>query len=588
MKPLQTREKLLAGSLAAVIVFWLGAPWFDRNFLQPLRDAQLAVDDARAAQVAAEDAEVKIIQDKGRLDRWKGMSLPRDRDVAMRVYQEWLTDLTEVSGWPNVKVTPGRPARKGDTYFTIPVTLEAAVTWEQLGRFSELFSQMHRMHRISRLDITSRSLGGGSTVDVILTAEGLALNEGPKSNQLVPETNLDEALSLDATSVTVTDLIGFPEKTPFLARIGAELTKVTAIDGNTLTVERGLWGTPKRSHDAGDELQLLPTGPDESDVPATLEQFASAIYFSKPVPKKSYVAKLVTGTPPQPYFNQDWTHAIKVDGWNPDWDEAVFVLQGDIPEGLEINSATGQMYWRPASASEPQKFEVEIAAMSIWDEQPKVTAKINLSAMRANLPPIADIPAALPVFFGRPAEFVLTATNPEGETDRLTYRLDGQLPQGATFDSSTAIFRWNAPVDGVPQEIDLQYTVTDNGMPPASTTRAIKLTLGDDNAYYTRLEGIFAINDERWAFFRDMTVGQQKKVQVGDTITYADVKATIEEIGLNYVVLDQGEQRWQISPGKTLRQLDPAPPKPVAPGAELPPAVPQPETLPAGDAATNS
>jgi hypothetical protein len=561
---MQTREKILAAALAGIVAVWFGAPWFDSTFLQPLRDAENKLEDARQALQTQEDRAVAIIQAEGRLKRWQSMSLPRDPLVAQRVYQAWLTDLTEASGWPNVKVSSSRGQTKGNTYVTIPVTLDATITWEQLGRFLSLVQEAHILHRVVKVDVNYRGTGEQRPLDVKLQLEGVAMAEGPAINQLSAEGSLAAPLKLDATQMTVTGRSEFPSSTPFFVRLGAELIKVTAIGENGWTIERGQWSTSPRSHEAGDKVQLFPTGPELRDVPTLLAKFVSSEFFVKPQPARTYNPRLTASTPPQAYFNQPWTHSVKLEGWNPEWDDPVFVLQGDVPENLVIDQTSGQLQWYPVPAASPQQYEVEVAAMSIWDEEPKAVQKLTLKAMRANLPPILRVPDVLPVYFGQPAEFNLAAENPPDERDRLTYRLEGNLPEGATFDTRTGRFAWNPPIDGAPGEVTLTLTVTDDGVPPASVSKQLRLTLADDNARYTRLEGIWSLNGQPEAWFRDLTVNKQQKAKLGNSISYADVQGTIAEIGRDFVVISRGTERFRLKTGQTLRQLEKLPPLPVS------------------------
>ncbi|MEZ5944204.1 MAG: cadherin repeat domain-containing protein [Planctomycetaceae bacterium] len=578
---MQQREKILAGVLGAFVVLWLFAPKFDSAFLAPLREARENIDAAKTRLIAAEDKEVETIQAKGFLAAKRRRSLPRDPNVAMRVYQEWLTDLAEVSGWQRVEIDPGRTSENAGNYTTIPVTLKARVTWEQLGRFTTLFQEADLLQRFKQFDVLSRNAGGGGPVDVTLTVEGLAMVTGPETSQISPESRLAAGLDVSGTTLKIDSIEGFPNETPFLLRIGPEMVRVTECNGTSWTIERGARKSSPRTFDAGEVVQLFPTMDPPATAAPALEQFVSTEFFAKPRPTRTYSPKLSTPTPQQAYFNKFWSYAVSVSDWNPDWDEPVYTLRGDFPEGMEINPATGDIQWTPAPADEPQTYKLEVAVMSIWADEPKLTGTVTVSAMRQNLPPVLNVPGEVPVYFGRSAEISFAAENPEGENDRHSYRLDGQLPQGATFDSASGTLRWDAPLDGVPGTVSLQLTATDNGSPAESTTRSINLVLGDDVATYTRFEGVFGINGQQVAFFRDLTQNKQRRAGVGDKVTAAGVGGTVEEIGLNFVVLTDEDKRWRLEPGQNLRQLQELPPKPIVPdtSADEPPTVPKPEAI---------
>jgi hypothetical protein len=68
----------------------------------------------------------------------------------------------------------------------------------------------------------------------------------------------------------------------------------------------------------------------------------------------------------------------------------------------------------------------------------------------------------------------LTATDPDG--DSLSYSASN-LPTGASFNSATRTFSWT-PGYGAAGNYSVQFTVTDNGTPPASDSETVTITVG--------------------------------------------------------------------------------------------------------------
>lgn len=71
---------------------------------------------------------------------------------------------------------------------------------------------------------------------------------------------LDINITSTDTSVTVTNFSGWPVSTPYWAEIGrdtssAEIVKVTAVAGSTLTIARGQDGTTASAHNIGDNFE---------------------------------------------------------------------------------------------------------------------------------------------------------------------------------------------------------------------------------------------------------------------------------------------------------------------------------------------
>ncbi|MCA9080710.1 MAG: putative Ig domain-containing protein [Planctomycetaceae bacterium] len=575
---MQQREKILAGVLGGVVLIALMGPFVERTFLVPLREAEDALDTARQSYALVEEQQLQLIRSQARLKRWEEVSLPADPDVAMRVYLKWLTDCVEISGWQGVKISPGRRSARSKYYSTIPVTLEANVTWEQLGRFLSLYEQAEILQRVSQLDLESRGTDPGP-IHVTLTAEALSLKTGPKQNTLTASTSLPAELDVGGTQLSIGPQRDFPTQTPFLVRIGSELASVVEVTESGWRLQRGVAGTAARTHSAGTEVERFPIDVAGSEIMQPLAELKQQEFFFKPQPVRTYSPKLVLGTPAPAYFQRPWTHSVSVEGWNPNWDEPAYVLTGDVPTGLEIDPATGELFWTPTPSEEPVAATVNIAVMSIWDERPKLTGELTLRAIAPNLPPILDIPAAVNAYLGRPGRFDFAASNPEGESDRLTYTLAGTLPEGATFDTRSGLLSWNVPITGVPGESILELTVTDDGTPPASVTRTVKLTVQDDVALYTYLTGIVDVSGKSQAWFRDRTTNRRQVLSPGDSFVYGDVQGTVRELGYDYVVFAQDRQRYRVKTGQNLRQLEQLAPEPPPLGASIPP-VPLPEQLP--------
>jgi hypothetical protein len=91
-------------------------------------------------------------------------------------------------------------------------------------------------------------------------------------------------------------------------------------------------------------------------------------------------------------------------------------------------------------------------------------------------PPVLDPIGPQSVDEDELLEFTITATDPDPD-DVLTYSASN-LPNGATFDPETQIFRWTP---GYEDEGNYQvlFTVTDNCVPPQSDFEEVTITVGD-------------------------------------------------------------------------------------------------------------
>jgi len=91
-----------------------------------------------------------------------------------------------------------------------------------------------------------------------------------------------------------------------------------------------------------------------------------------------------------------------------------------------------------------------------------------------NLDPIGD----QTVLEGQLLQFTVTATDPDG--DNLTYAASN-LPEGATFDPTTATFSWTPGYHQAGSYTDVEFSVTDDGNPIELDVELISITVGNIN-----------------------------------------------------------------------------------------------------------
>jgi hypothetical protein len=128
------REKLLTGAVVAA-----GALWFGTEGLTRYRDA---VERNEAVQLEAEQAladaqteEYRGQKARKQLNQWISQSLPRNREVAESLYQDWLrTQLTE-AGLEVQQLADKSGNSRNPQYDEMTVEIRASGTIEQLADF---------------------------------------------------------------------------------------------------------------------------------------------------------------------------------------------------------------------------------------------------------------------------------------------------------------------------------------------------------------------------------------------------------------------------------------------------------------------
>ena len=261
---MQQREKILAIGFTIALVLWQGWPLIQRTFFQPLDDLRAELK-AIEGNIEAKDAkQLQMIQTAGRLADWRNQSLPQNDLDAQRLYQQWLTDLTQLSGWKDVRVSPGRRIDRGERYAALQVAVEGTATMEEFAMFLYHFDRINLLHRIERLGIERRDDSDNAALRISLVAEGVSLETASDTDELFPRARLGREAGRSDRKIQLT-----PADAPFVAglrvRIGDEYVRLTAQEDDVWTVERGLDGTSAASHAAGVILEAAPIAADEAE-----------------------------------------------------------------------------------------------------------------------------------------------------------------------------------------------------------------------------------------------------------------------------------------------------------------------------------
>lgn len=296
---MQKREKILAALFGAVILIWLGMPVIDSTFIEPVesRQNQLKVLNQQIDQ--REQQELELMRSAGQLGDWGAHSLPPDEHDAQRLYLEWLDDLAELSGFSDLKLSPGRRIRERKTYIAVQVSLEGTATYDQLCHFLLHFYQTELLQNIISLELTSTGTSKANRLEIKMTAEGLALTDAKPREQLFPRAKLAETLNFDSTKMKSQKNSDFPSEAPFRIRIDQEFLTVNEIDGDIWTVVRGANQTVPAQHDAGTPFEL-----------ALLNQFAEGnTKLEQPVTQEALLIKVLSTK----HFPSDESFLIKID-----------------------------------------------------------------------------------------------------------------------------------------------------------------------------------------------------------------------------------------------------------------------------------
>jgi hypothetical protein len=269
---------------------------------------------------------------------------------------------------------------------------------------------------------------------------------------------------------------------------------------------------------------------------------------------------------------------MKTESWDPAYGTAKFEFEGDLPEGLTIDAASGAMKWNPPESIPVGEYKVRVVAVGSNDGK-RVPNELTLKLRNANRPPVfkpLENPAA---FLGRQLSVEVAATDPD-ESDRLTYSLTGQALAGAAIDARTGRLTWTPSEDLEPGSFRVEVTVTDNGDPPKNAKKPLTIATTEDAAQFTRLTTIFSVNGDRQARFFDQSVGRTTALRLNEEFKFADIAGKIVELESDRIIFETGGQRMQLELGMSIREMKPAPAAAApptnsqAPASDSPPAPP--------------
>lgn len=547
------RTKLLAGALGVIMVFQFLKP--HEKVMAPIRKASKDLERAEEDLQLAMDQDMDVMLAEANVDRGQTVSLPPSPTDAMRVYQKWITNLSEQCRFAALKVTPGQIDNRADRYITVNVQVEAEVGLEDLTRFMYLFDQADLKHRITSLTVESSGSTGTPRMDVILTAQGMSVAGAKPHDDVFPLTTLNEAITADATTLTVESSESFPEKLPFMVQVGMEMVEVTDRDQTSWTINRAVQGTQATDHAAEDYVQLFPIRYQEK--PITFDDYqnfvASSPFVKPPVERKlnPRIAGLTDKTIAPGESVALTVSTVDVDS---DVGEITYVLE-DAVEGMTIDSATGEFQWQTTVEAEAKTYSPKIIVKQKNNEDLELAGSFNVVLKVPNNAPTLDVASEAVVVLGQSFELGLEASD-DGDSDTLKFSLEGDVPDGLSVDSSARKLTWIPAKTFSPGEYDVTVKVTDSGDPAKSATESVKLKVQDDTAVYMKLTGSVSLDGKPAALFRNLISADNPRLTVGEKVEASEISATITEISGRYILMKDEAGVWRLELGQSLRDRE--------------------------------
>ena len=193
---LNKREKTLAvvtGTLVAIAV-----AWFTFSTLTGPLTTRRALRDKLRADVQQKSRRVQAaLKAEKRLADYCCRALPSDPEIARSLYKNWLLSLTAAAGLEDTRVEPREPRPHRDVYQTLPFSVHARGTGDELTGFLYAFYSKGHLQKIRQLTI--KPLEGSRDLDLRIAIEALSMPDADREDELSeePSARLADASSTD-------------------------------------------------------------------------------------------------------------------------------------------------------------------------------------------------------------------------------------------------------------------------------------------------------------------------------------------------------------------------------------------------------
>lgn len=168
--------------------------------------------------------------------------------------------------------------------------------------------------------------------------------------------------------------------------------------------------------------------------------------------------------------------SFTVGAHDPDGD-ALILSVGNMPYGSEFNQDSGEFSWSPAFDQQGNY----LLTFSASDIEKTISQQVTITVNNINRPPVLDKIGNRIVNEGELLEFVVTATDPDGNPMIFSAN---NLPSGAVFNPVLQKFTWTPTFEQAGNYTDVEFTVTDspeNGETIELDSELITITVGNIN-----------------------------------------------------------------------------------------------------------
>lgn len=196
-------------------------------------------------------------------------------------------------------------------------------------------------------------------------------------------------------------------------------------------------------------------------------------------------------------------------------DKLAYRFDGEAPKGATLDAATGKFSWTPPADGEPGTVAIQVLAEDDGMPAKSAAQTITIAVERVGLKlaTISDHKLDVGKAFSTTPRFL------ERDAKRTaTFALQGDAPEGLSFDAKTGTIQWTPGTDAAGQEYRLTLVATDDATPPNRDEKRFELTVLepetpklelDFSAQRTYLTALLDVDGTPEAWFQVRPTGEQ-------------------------------------------------------------------------------
>lgn len=193
-----------------------------------------------------------------------------------------------------------------------------------------------------------------------------------------------------------------------------------------------------------------------------------------------------------------------------------YVLEAGHPEGVSINSTTGEVRWTPSNGQGPGNYAIVVSSVDVDESITPLKARFRIVVTRANRAPtiVPNTKNRQQLTQGEALSLVVTAIDEDLPGSSLRFELGQGAPSGARLtpiDSRSMLLTWVTSIADNVGIYEFEVLVEDDGEPSLRASQFFSVSLlPATNAVAGNLDGMQQRSTERSEEFdRDATVNQQ-------------------------------------------------------------------------------